>query len=159
MITHGQARGMAETQWGTKGTTSRPTTRKGAFYFSCSGHGGFIIDGRCLTQEEREGLSPHASPTIATEYRDPSTDRVHRFLNPFRASARTFTINPTWVAASVDIFSFEEDCAWCLPVIFADIRTEEMTDEDALGSFDRYYAKSNHSRLKAKAVIEARSSA
>lgn len=47
-IARGIARQRGEVQ------QSYKTNRKGAYYFSCSGHGGFIIDSQALSKEENE---------------------------------------------------------------------------------------------------------
>jgi len=156
MITHAQARSMAEAAWGTGGTTSRRTNRRGAFYFSCSGHGGFIVDASCLSDQEKSALEEYEAQQFTTGYFDPETQKLRRLVNPFRAARRSFTISRSWERKNIGIFAFEEDCAWCLPVIFAGIRTAGMTDEDALTSFSQWYAKSNHASLKAQACIQSR---
>ena len=76
MITHSQARSMAEANWGRGGTKSRRTNRTGAFYFSCSSHGGYIIDGRAMSEEARKAISAYREPETTSEVIDPETGVV-----------------------------------------------------------------------------------
>lgn len=56
VIKHSHARNIAERTWGRDGTTARRTTRPGFYFFSCSGHGGYVVEAQRLTEEERRIL-------------------------------------------------------------------------------------------------------
>lgn len=58
-LTLQSARRIAEAEWGSGGTTYYETNRQGTYWFSCSGHGGFVIDKACLSDDEIASLSPH----------------------------------------------------------------------------------------------------
>ena len=142
MITHSQARSMAEIHWGRGGTNSSKTNRKGAFYFSCSSHGGFVIDGRCLSETERSLMKKYIEPETGCEVvrQDGS---VRRFQSP--RSSRGIRYYPgSEVLRKVEIFFAEEDCDWAIPVLIAGITCERMTKESALDSFKRWREPSNH---------------
>ena len=62
LLTYEQARQLAEEEWGRGGTDSHPTNRPGAYYFSCSAHGGFVIDTRTLTDTEFLCISKYVQP-------------------------------------------------------------------------------------------------
>lgn len=57
MLSRLQARAIAEQQWGDAGQGEVATNREGAYYFSCSSHGGFVIDNQALTGAERRLLA------------------------------------------------------------------------------------------------------
>jgi hypothetical protein len=145
MITNSQARNMAESNWGRGGTTSYKTNRKGAFYFSCSGHGGFVIDARCLTDEEREKMKAHLKPEVAIEIVR-SDGSVRRIRGPFsRQNPKYYPHCET--IRSAEIFFAEEDCDWAVPVVVAGITIPNMSREDAIRSFCQWQKPSNHERL------------
>ncbi len=142
MITQAQARSMAEMEWGRGGTSSSRTNRKGAYYFSCSGHGGFVIDARCLTAEEREKMGKYLTPEIAHEVVR-SDGTVRRFRGP--QGRQTLKYSPGLeTIREVEIFFAEEDCNWAIPVVLADIKTKFMNRDDALTSFTRWQGVSAH---------------
>ncbi|MER8983945.1 hypothetical protein [Mesorhizobium sp. M0843] len=136
MLTHSQARSIAEALWGTGGTNSSRTNRAGAFYFSCSGHGGFVIDARALTHEEYLKFRLHKDPEQAQDY-------GKAIMHEYRR--RSFKVTPTQLANMQDFefFVLEEDCDWCIAPLMAGIRTLDgyMTDEAAQNTFDRWIKK------------------
>lgn len=145
MINHSRARSMAESNWGTHGTTSYKTNRKGAFYFSCSGHGGFVIDSRCLSEEELNKMRTYLKSETAHEVVR-SDGSVRRFRGPF--SRQTLKYTPHFeTIRSVEIFFAEEDCDWAVPVVVAGIKIESMERENAIRSFLQWQKPSNHERL------------
>jgi len=56
------ARRIAEAMWGTGGTNATKTNRRGAYYYSCSAHGGYVVSGDCLTEEEKAKLHEYITP-------------------------------------------------------------------------------------------------
>ncbi|RUU78233.1 hypothetical protein [Mesorhizobium sp. M7A.F.Ca.MR.362.00.0.0] len=136
MLIHSQARSIAEALWGTGGTHSARTNRAGAFYFSCSGHGGFVIDARCLAHDEYARLCKHAEPEQAQDY-------GKAIMHSYRK--RSFKVTPTQLANMQDFefFLLEEDCAWCLAPLMAGIHTLDgyTTCEVAQKTFDQWIKK------------------
>ena len=153
MITHSQARSMAEANWGRGGTSSRRTNRTGAFYFSCSSHGGYIIDGRAMSEEARKAISAYREPATTSEVIDPETGVIHAVFNPFSLRRRTVKALRHWQQRDINIWAFEEDCDWCLPVIFAGITTGGNEPEHALNTFRQWMKPSNHQIIEAVALV------
>jgi len=125
-LTSSIARNLAENMWGRGGTSTHRTNRKGVFYFSCSGHGGYVVDANALTEAERAKIEQYAKPdhlSLAVQsrkdgkfviaVRDP---RVHQKSVSFYADE-----GPTKFE-QYPIFFFEEDCAWALLEVMTDIR-------------------------------------
>lgn len=136
MMNHSQARSIAEGLWGRGGTNSEPTNRNGAFYFSCSGHGGFVIDVNCLTDDELIKISDHVEIETATQYR---FGRKRTFMHPYREKGAKVSL-----MATVDTIRFivlEEDCAWCLAYKFTGIqhKNKPARPDYVEELFNRYY--------------------
>lgn len=121
MITASQARSMAVSRWGTHATSAR-TNRRGAFYFSCSSHGGYIIDGRCLTLDETNNILKYLPAEFATEVFATNKPEVAvKFRGP--DSNRNLTYyGHSQQTRQILIFYGEEDCAWSVIEKFTDIR-------------------------------------
>jgi hypothetical protein len=124
MITASQARSMAETRWGVGGTHGYRTNRRGAFYYSCAGHGGYVIDARCLSDEEVQNLNEHIKMPggyTATEIVDDATGKVVKFHGP--ENYRTIRYYPSrQTALTPEIIFGEEDCDWAVVEKYTDIR-------------------------------------
>jgi hypothetical protein len=137
MLNHSQARTIAEGCWGRGGTSAEPTNRPGAYYFSTSGHGGFVIDARALTDEELVAISPYVTLEDATLYKWGN----HRKLkHPYRTKGFKASF-----CAELEHFKFfllEEDCDWCLAYLFTGIRHKNNppTIEAAQRTFDEWIA-------------------
>lgn len=152
MITHGQARSMAEANWGSGGTNSSRTNRRGAFYFSCSGHGGFIIDGRALSDEEKALMREFATPQETVEVYNPDTGKVYGIFNPFAIRRRSIRAPIYAMQNKVEIWAFDEDCDWCIPAVFAGIHTRTHHGLDkALATFNRWKSPSDQQMIAAEA--------
>lgn len=154
MINHSQARSMAEANWGRGGTSSSKTNTKGAFYFSCAGHGGYIIDGRAMSDEARKAISAYREPTMTSEVYEPESDATCAVFNPFTFRSRSIRAMPSWKQRQIEIWAFEEDCDWCLPVIFAGITTGGAELEHALRTFKNWMKPSNHQLLEAASCFK-----
>lgn len=135
MLNHSQARSIAECLWGRGGTHSEPINRPGAFYFSCSGHGGFVIDTACLTDEELEAIKPYVSIEQATEY---TWGNRSVFMHPYRR--RSSKVSVMAIQKTVLFFVLEEDCDWCLAYLFTGIRhkNKPAKGEDAQRTFNQW---------------------
>lgn len=153
MLTHSRARGMAESLWGNGGTISTRTSRPGAFYFSCSGHGGFVIDDRAFTEQERAAISPYAKPFKTNEIYNPARGDVVAMQNPFASRPRTIRYAAGSIVRIAKIWTFEEDCDWCLPTVFAGITLKGRDPSGAIDSFARWHAKSNHQLIEARGAF------
>lgn len=121
-LTHAIARRIAMSMWGRGGTSSYPTTRKGVWCFSCSSHGGYIVDPSALTAEEYEAIN---SRNVRFKYdlnllvqTTTEGDMIIAIRMPFARpyKAKYFGgLGPVrWV--SWEYFAFEEDTAWAVLV-------------------------------------------
>jgi hypothetical protein len=110
-LTSSQARSIAESHWGYGGTSSERTNTNGAFYFSCSAHGGFVIDGRVLTEAEREALKPHVTPDELNiwVYNGKVVGMLH-----WNSRRRKIRVPFGSEKISIPIYILEEDSAWAL---------------------------------------------
>jgi len=129
------ARSIAEALWGRGGTSSEKCNRKGAFYFLCSGHGGYVIDSNALTQQERKQVND----LLADEYvylfvqdregvptvigvRHPYSTRPVGVRYPVRWGEPRIVEHPIVIA--------EEDCDWAVVELFTGVRSEWATKKD-----------------------------
>lgn len=144
-LTASLARQTAESRWGRGGTTAYKTNRKGAYYFSCAGHGGFVISGSALSEDERNKIREFVSPEIMTVYVDNESDKVLLAFHPFRRNrGKLRGYGPAgYRIVEEEIFLLEEDCDWVLAVKFAGIMTKDMTVEAAETIFFHWFDKEN----------------
>jgi hypothetical protein len=146
---------MAGQNWGNP-DSSRKTNRRGVFYFSCSGHGGFVIDADALSAAEQKALDQYLPHETADIFFDKTSGKIRRCLSPYREKKRTISYRMSWGRADKKIYLAEEDCNWAIPVLFCGITTEGMTPENALDSFKRWHEPSGHELLKVKALVQPR---
>jgi hypothetical protein len=159
------ARNLAESKWGRPHigfkTQRFKTNRKGAFYFDCSGGSGFIIDGRCLTQTERDAIKPYCEADTSYEYFDEDGQFQMR-TNPYTSQYnRKPAHRPKdgWRAVPNAVYTFRTGKDVCLPVIFADIHTEQHNLVDALKDFQRRFGLSAHDMIEIHSMISERTAA
>jgi hypothetical protein len=144
-LTSSLARATAESRWGRGGTTAYKTNRKGAYYFSCSGHGGFVISAKALTAAEYEAMAKYVTPEVMTVYVDMETNAVLLAYHPFRQNSGKLrgVGRKGYRVEKEELFLLEEDCAWSLAVILAGIMTSDMTKESAEKTFYNWYDETN----------------
>jgi hypothetical protein len=134
-------RNVAENFWGRGGTTSYKTNRKGAYYYSCSGHGGYLVQESALTPQELESLAQSGLV---------KRDKIPVIMGPdglcygvdytynaryWSGRKRRFFVPPgsTWV--DVFFYAFEEDCEWAVLETCTSIRVVEgssLSEEDRM---------------------------
>ena len=139
------ARNFAETRWGRGGTNSSRTTQKGFYYYSCSGHGGYVVDARSFTTEQLEILTECGHGAINAEklidhWIDPETNEEHKdvvkLFNPFsyRIGSYNGRFKGCIVRAQHPIYLFEEDCDWAIVEALTGVRKkwllEQVTEEE-----------------------------
>lgn len=129
------------------------TNRKGAFFYRGDMRRGFIIDGRCLSAEEKAALSRYSKPHKGVEYREPATGKIEAFINPLRQTSRSFLVRLAWTRADFDLFVLYDEKSWCLAQIFCGISTTDGPDPDPIASFARHHAPSNHALIEAQGVL------
>ncbi len=146
------AKTLAEQAWGRGGTHSYKTNRKGVYYFSCSGHGGYIVDLKRLSASEIEAIKEHINlSTLRMVIQDTEEGEVILSIRGDDCLKRTpVKYNPAKGNASwktYDYFVFEEDCAWSILEKFTDIRSEgfslskEEREQVINDTFNRWYGK------------------
>lgn len=126
MLTHSEARGIAETLWGTGGTHATRTNTRGAFWFNCAGHGGLIVDARALDPTQRraiDALGCFVEPFQARRYFNGTRCR---FWHPYIWNTRRYRYTH---CETIDVYVFEEDCDWALAVEYAGIWPLKMDPE------------------------------
>lgn len=112
------ARNVAEMLWGRGGTQAIRTNRRGAYYFTCSGHGGYIVDSRALTDAEKSAITESVKPIRATLFIQHRTDGDYVIMHDFQAFGgrqMSCRYNPGLGAIErieFPVFVFEEDCEW-----------------------------------------------
>lgn len=131
------ARNLAETMWGVGGTIGHRTTRRGASYYSCAGHGGYIVQDHALTLAEKEAIRPYITSEVVDAFVQNQNGKevvlkysFTRFGKGRRSRARynpmlgeaDWVLKPVWI--------FEEDCAWTVLEKFTDIRMKVEPHEN-----------------------------
>jgi hypothetical protein len=162
------ARNLAETKWGRShlghSTTRIPTNRKGAYWFNCANGAGFIIDARCLTDQEKADLDAYHQPHMSTECYDENY-RVQFRTNPYVAQMDQIKsdrkVQQFWGTVKVPVYAFRgyqkfSEREWCLPVLLAGIKTETQDIETALQDFQIAYNPSAHEIIELHARLLSR---
>jgi hypothetical protein len=157
-LTSSLARQTAESQWGRGGTTAYKTNRKGAYYFSCSSHGGFVISASALSKDEYAAISEFATPEIMTVYLSNEDDRVLLAFHPFRRNSGKLRGygSAGYRIVKEEIFLLEEDCNWVLAVKFAGIKVKDMKEEAAEKTFYNWFDVNNPAVAERARVAELR---
>ena len=160
LLTHSQARSMAESMWGPGGTTAYRTNRTGAFYFSCSGHGGFVVDDRALTDAERERLTAAGFRADACWGVRGQDGQIITVRHPHSEvqRPRKVTYRPSrgeYVDREIPVWTFEEDCDWALAYVLTGIRAPSAFSMDEAELIT--YARESLARWHPEALIGAAS--
>lgn len=113
-------------QWGEVNHTYK-TTQQGAYYFSCSGHGGFVIAKDALTQEQLQNLEKIGrldGSTGSAIYKDWHWYRVRK------TGARR--MQETEDNFNVEFYDFEEDCNRAIASFVLGINTVDNQENEKL---------------------------
>ena len=118
-----RARSFAETLWGRGGTTPYRTDRRGFWYYSCAGHGGYVVDGRALTDDERAEIDKCVKPDIVwVLWRD---GRAVKVSNPHTMRRQRFYARVTdTLDKAYPVYFFEEDCDWSVVEHITGVRSK-----------------------------------
>ncbi len=146
------ARSIAEMMWGRGGTNAEKTNKNGAYYYSCSGHGGFIIDSRILSENEKKAINYFINPdyfNLLIQKRNGIDYVIGADLSYFSNSnhqKKSYNFNPSygfpeWI--QFPIYLFEEDCAWSILTSLTDINFLEkpINKERSEQTFKQWYLK------------------
>lgn len=130
-LTSSQARNLAAKLWGDVNSSYR-VNRKGVYYFSCAGHGGYVVDPRALSPKEFEALKEVAFPgsancwiwTWTEEWSGKTKSRMRDDIpSPFGRRPSSVRVGSNAIKDEINVLFFEEDCAWAsLEYICEDIR-------------------------------------
>lgn len=137
-LSPGKARRFAETAWGRGGTKALKTTRKGVYYFSCSGHGGYVVDASRLSKEEYDAIRPFARPDNCLVVYLRNSGKVTFWQNPWSVSKQSYKIYQDSEKIYREVFFFEEDCAWSILEKFTNIRLKESSHKLSKKEYDAY---------------------
>lgn len=154
------ARHIAELSWGNGGTTGYRCNRRGAYYYSCSGHGGYVVDSRCLTKRERARIDRYIQPwplRLLIQRRNGRGKVVigvdcREFIScgtkaSFRGKAYRYcpSLGPVeW--RDLPVYLFEEDCEWAILERMTgiyrlkDLMPERKRKQSANATFKRWFA-------------------
>lgn len=138
--------GIARMNWGEVNESYR-TNRHGAYYCSCSGHGGYVVDSRCLSDKERRKINRYILPYNLRLFIQHRSDGDYvigvnagelQAQGPFRQ--RYYRYSPhlggiEWI--DLPVYLFEEDCDWAILEKLTDIRSNGL--EHLSDSKRRYY--------------------
>ena len=126
-----QSRAIAEMMWGRGGTNTHRVNRSGAYYYSCAGHGGYLVIANALTEAEEAKLKPFGTAeyiNILVQDRIDGKYVVAVDNSPMSRGVvkqRSFRVDQSKGAVNWErfyIYVFEEDCAWSILEKFTDIR-------------------------------------
>lgn len=142
---------IAGMEWGGD-CTSYKTNRKGVGYYSCAGHGGYVVDGNALKNVEKRSIEKCATPTmlnILIQHRNDGDYVVGVSAGNFSYSGRSKRIKINPYEGKVEwkehpIYLFEEDEMWGVLEHLTDI-----TNDGWVGSKEEHerIAKANFNRI------------
>lgn len=149
------ARRIAELVWGKGGTTAYKTNRVGAYYYSCSSHGGYVVDHRALSEEELSNINKYITPSnlmLLVQNINGKLFVIGENLGHIEyVRPRRYKYNPSYGPAewvNHPVYLFEEDCNWSALELHTNIRAGGLSmDEEkrmtiAREAFDRWVAGS-----------------
>lgn len=148
MLKANEARSIATALWG-KINVSYRTNKIGAYYFSCEGHGGFVVSAELLD----------CAPWI-TKYQEKETAKRYiggkkeTLMHPYR----TKSTRMLWhTVKTVEFFVFEEDCAYALAVLAGiNLKENPIKEGDARKVFWDWYDTNNPIVANRKLVDQKR---
>lgn len=147
-------RAIAEAMWGTGGTNATRTNRRGAYYYSCSAHGGYVVSLKALTEEEKALLNQYTETMKIQALVQHRTDgdyviavslsTMQRYIGKNR---KQFRYTPhlgkvEWV--DIEFYAFEEDCDWAILEKLTDIRangSSTISDTERQEIIDRTFSQ------------------
>lgn len=137
------ARKIAEMVWGGRSTHAYRCNRVGAYYYSCSGHGGYVVDSRCLSLGEMRKIKKYISAInirLLVQERASNFFVIGASLLNFPRSGRHLQDNTSFQYTprlgplqwqDLPVFLFEEDCDWAILEKLTDIRAEGINMTEA----------------------------
>jgi hypothetical protein len=124
-------------EWGGDCSSSK-TTREGIGYYSCAGHGGYLVDGRTLSREEQHMLDKlvgKSKVNVLVQHRPEGDTVIAEDTGWYSTSGRRqrYSYNPAygeveWV--EIPIYEGEEDEGWCAIETITGVRSEGYADTE-----------------------------
>lgn len=145
-MTSALAKRLAESMWGTGGTTAYQTTHKGIYSFSCSSHGGYIVAPDALTPKQLANIDArknvHYKEDLALLVQTTTEgDVVIAIRSPYaRTYKAVYNSNDgpvRWV--NWEFYAFEEDCMWA--VLEYEVGVRDLNSLKAEGKDEAKYAE------------------
>lgn len=130
-------RTVAENAWGRGGTKAYKTNRKNAYYYACSGHGGYVVFPEALSEEENEAVRKykrhveHVNALVDQESGEVygiDYTPVQKILGRNRRFRFPAGRSVEWEAKPV--YLFEEDCEWAILEHLTGVRCADRTSFD-----------------------------
>jgi hypothetical protein len=151
-LTSAEARSIASSLWGTINTSYRTNTRS-AYFFSCAGHGGFIVDESAIPAHKREWVEKYVAKEEAIRYIN-----VHSGKSTLMHGYRTRSTRMSYQATEmVKFYIFEEDCAYAIAVMCGiNLTKNPIKEGDARLTFWNWYDETNPVVANRKLVEEKR---
>ena len=141
------ARAIAEALWGSGGTTAYRTNRRGAYYYSCSGHGGYVVDGRVLNARERQNIDNYTRPIpirLLVQNSNGYSFVLGVCLGQFTGRPRAHRYHLSFGSVAwrdLPVYVFEEDCDWAILEHYTDIRAEGCLEPKTKASIGRAFKR------------------
>jgi hypothetical protein len=139
------ARAVAENSWGRGGTKAYRTNRNGVYYFSCSGHGGYIVKPEALTKSEIESIEKYMGTVYINLLTNIETGEVYGVdygpvATYFRNKRFKYPSGAKVEWRRYDFYMFEEDADWIFLEYFTDIRVngKDRSKEELQKTFDNH---------------------
>lgn len=141
MVKSSIARRIAKARW-SEINDSIKTNRKYVYYYSCAGHGGYVLDPKALTDEEREeisGVEDGISTSSLLLFVQHRTDGTYILKTSTYYLSKIVGSQPIgradlskgdaeWI--EYPVYLFEEDCAWSVLEYFTDVRLVDVNTPD-----------------------------
>lgn len=151
-ITAAEARAIATAMWGKINHTYKTNT-KGAYCFSCEGHGGFIVATESIPNNQRDFVNKYSREYEAIRYTNTNTNKS-RLMHHARIRGARFAYNKT---ENIKYYIFEEDCEYCIAVLAGiNLKTTPIQIQDAKQTFWNWYDTNNPSVTHRKMVEQKR---
>ncbi len=132
-LTHAIARNIAENVWGRGGTHYSKCNLSGAYYFSCSSHGGYVVEKSFLLPSEIAEVEKYIKP-CKLWFLVQNGKILNVDYSSFSDSKRrrSFKVNPLlpFVWEELEIYLFEEDCAWAVLEAFTSFKTVSSNEKE-----------------------------
>lgn len=153
MLKSSEARSIAHALWGKVNNTEK-TNVKGAYWFNCEGHGGFIVAAEAIEENNRVWVENYIKKESAIRYVARSGKSV--LMHGYRTRSARLAY---YMTENVEFYIFEEDCAWAIAALVGisfkkPHKSQEEYIKEARSIFWSWYDKENPVVANRKLVEE-----